>query len=208
MAGRRRTQVRKQPAQERARVSVDAILVAAMRVLDQHGLDKLTTARIAEVAGVSVGTLYQYFPSKEAILGVLVERRMEELLGMFQTLLDATLAMPIDAAIRAAIQALVTHNQTVGRTLHAPYVESVATTGRSAQYRSYMMRFADLLAAHLERRKADLRITDYATGAFVLVSCADGIAQNLAYQSLEPAAVQRLSDEATALVAQYLIGAR
>jgi AcrR family transcriptional regulator len=60
--------VRKQPRQARSERLVSYILEAAVRVLAREGAQKFTTARVAEAAGVSVGSLYQYFPNKEAIL--------------------------------------------------------------------------------------------------------------------------------------------
>ena len=59
---------RKQPVQDRSRATVDAILTATFRVLDEHGAEGLTTTRVAATAGVSVGTLYQYFPNKQALV--------------------------------------------------------------------------------------------------------------------------------------------
>lgn len=59
---------RKKPVQRRSTQLVDDILVAAVRVLEKEGADRFTTIRVAEAAGVSVGSLYQYFPNKQAIL--------------------------------------------------------------------------------------------------------------------------------------------
>src|SRR5687767_7904108 len=56
------------PRHSRARATVDAIIVAAARILADHGYAGLTTNKVAQRAGVSVGSLYQYFPSKESIL--------------------------------------------------------------------------------------------------------------------------------------------
>lgn len=186
-------------------MSVDAILVAATRVLEASGLDKLTTSRVAEVAGVSVGTLYQYFPSKEAILGALLEQRFTELLAQYRAVLEATRAVPIGIAIRAAIAGLVQYNRHVGARLHAPYIQSIGPAGRFAQYRTYMQTFIDILAAYLASRSAELRVTDFAMAAFLLASCADGVAQGLAFRTAEPGDEQRLIDEATALVSGYLL---
>ena len=67
---------RKRPTQERARRTVDAILEAAAEVFDAHGFDGGTTERIVERAGVSVGSLYQYFPNKLAVVRALLEREL------------------------------------------------------------------------------------------------------------------------------------
>jgi AcrR family transcriptional regulator len=67
---------RKSPRQRRSRDTVEHVLAAAAQIFDRHGLDGGTTNRIAERAGVSVGTLYQYFPSKEALAVALAERHV------------------------------------------------------------------------------------------------------------------------------------
>ena len=65
---------RKRPHQQRSAATVDAILEAAARILERKGLDVLTTNAVAELAGVSIGSLYQYFPGKAAILAELIRR--------------------------------------------------------------------------------------------------------------------------------------
>ncbi len=65
---------RKTPRQARARATVDAILMAAAHILKEEGVENITTNRIAEVAGVSIGSLYQYFPNKGAVVAALRER--------------------------------------------------------------------------------------------------------------------------------------
>lgn len=71
--------VPRKPRQKRAQEKVALILEAAMRLLDKGGLASLTTNAVAETAGVSIGTLYQYFANKDAILDALAEREMAEL---------------------------------------------------------------------------------------------------------------------------------
>jgi len=75
---RRRLEPRKKPVQRRSKVTVEQILIAAAQVFEAHGYAAGTTNRIAERAGVSVGTLYQYFPSKEAVAVALLEGHIEE----------------------------------------------------------------------------------------------------------------------------------
>jgi AcrR family transcriptional regulator len=69
---------RKKPQQRRSRVTIDAIFEAAIQVLLANGLDRITTIQIAERAGVSVGSLYQYFPNKSALLAAVVKRHVSE----------------------------------------------------------------------------------------------------------------------------------
>lgn len=72
---------RKQPLQERARATVAAILQATLQVLDEAGVDRLTTTRVADIAGVSVGTLYQYFPNRDALLNAVLADHLEHAIG-------------------------------------------------------------------------------------------------------------------------------
>ena len=67
---------RKSPVQARSTASVDAILEATIQVLLQVGKDRLTTTRVASRAGVSVGTLYQYFPNKSSLLQAVLKRHL------------------------------------------------------------------------------------------------------------------------------------
>ncbi|MBV9949075.1 MAG: helix-turn-helix transcriptional regulator, partial [Myxococcales bacterium] len=71
MPTHRKSTRRKRPKQARAQATVSAILEATIQVLEREGLEAATTTRIAEAAGVSIGTLYQYFSHRDAILDAL-----------------------------------------------------------------------------------------------------------------------------------------
>ncbi len=73
-----RTKPRRAPVQARSRLTVDAVLEAAAQVFERHGYAAGTTNRIAERAGVSIGSLYQYFPNKDAVLVALVEQHLDD----------------------------------------------------------------------------------------------------------------------------------
>jgi AcrR family transcriptional regulator len=97
---------RKQPKQERSRQLVIDILAAAGRVLARGGARRFTAARVAEEAGVSVGSLYQYFPNKEAILFRLQADEWKATGGLLAGILaDASLA-PLDR-LRVAVREFV-----------------------------------------------------------------------------------------------------
>lgn len=78
-ASKKRLEPRKPPVQRRSKATVEAILEAAAQVFEAHGYAAGTTNRIAMSAGVSIGTLYQYFPSKEALAVALLEQHIEEI---------------------------------------------------------------------------------------------------------------------------------
>lgn len=77
-ARKQRLEPRNPPVQKRSKATVDDILSAAAQVFEAHGYAAGTTNRIAERAGVSIGTVYQYFPSKEAIAVALLERHIAD----------------------------------------------------------------------------------------------------------------------------------
>lgn len=84
------TTPRKEPAQARSKALVDAIIEATARVLIERGLEGLNTNEVATVAGVSIGSLYQYFPSKEALLASLIERELsDDMTQAYELLRDA-----------------------------------------------------------------------------------------------------------------------
>ncbi|HWI73039.1 MAG TPA: TetR/AcrR family transcriptional regulator [Baekduia sp.] len=104
-----RTTPRKAPRQERSRLTVEAILDAAARVFERHGYAAGTTNRIAERAGVSIGSLYQYFPNKDAILVALVERHVDEGVAAAGPVLDGLVAdpPPLEEGLRRLVEAMV-----------------------------------------------------------------------------------------------------
>jgi AcrR family transcriptional regulator len=99
--------VRRQPKQRRARQTVEAVLDAVVRVLKREGFDALTTNRIAEVGGVSIGSIYQYFPDKRAIFVALHQRHIEEIDRMFEAKFVEHAGASLDRLIRAMVEAMV-----------------------------------------------------------------------------------------------------
>src|SRR3954466_4612920 len=107
MARKPATKPRKRASQERSRATVAALVEATARILVSDGFDKASTNRIAEVAGVSVGSLYQYFPRKEALVAAVIERHQQELMQAVRGALSNVLALPLEAAMRQLVAAAV-----------------------------------------------------------------------------------------------------
>lgn len=100
---------RKSPRQARAKATVDAIVEATTQVLLEDGYDRFTTARAAERAGVSIGSLYQYFPNKAALVSAVIERCCERFLAAFDAALSgrqhASLADSVSAIVHVGLRA-------------------------------------------------------------------------------------------------------
>jgi AcrR family transcriptional regulator len=103
----RRNPARRQPTQRRAHQTIDAILDAVIRVLKREGANAVTTNRIAEVAGVSIGSVYQYFPDKHAIFTALHQRHVEEIDRMIAGRLFEHAQSPLDTLMRAMVEGMV-----------------------------------------------------------------------------------------------------
>jgi AcrR family transcriptional regulator len=107
MATKSRRKQKRRPLQQRSRDTVEVIIRATTQILSHDGLDRLTTNRVAERAGVSVGSLYQYFPDKQALVAE-VHRRFDELFR--QRLIDAMAAagtLPLAEAVGRCVRTLI-----------------------------------------------------------------------------------------------------
>jgi AcrR family transcriptional regulator len=98
---------RKTPVQTRSTITVEAICEAAIQVLLSHGADKLTTTRVAERAGVSVGTLYQYYPNKESLLAAVFEDHLNKVTLAMEAACKKAHGKPLADMLRDIVVAFV-----------------------------------------------------------------------------------------------------
>lgn len=103
----RKSSRRRVPRQRRARHTVEAVLDSVVRILKREGIAAVTTNRVAEVAGVSIGSVYQYFPDKRAIFIALHERHIEAIDRMVEAKLLEHANSPVDALLRSMIEAMI-----------------------------------------------------------------------------------------------------
>ncbi len=100
---------RKRPRQARAAATFDAILEAAARILEKDGFENVNTNAVAELAGVSVGSLYQYFPTKEAILAELLRFNRNILREKVKAAVTGATGKTLEQAMDLLIEAGVSH---------------------------------------------------------------------------------------------------
>ena len=198
-----RTTPRKRPRQERSKATVDSILAATARVLVRHGFDGLTTNAVATTAGVSIGSLYQYFPNKEALVGALIERHMEEMNALVLAELTRVARLPLAQAARAVIE-LTIRAHAIDPELHRVLTEQVPRVGRLAKLRDFDELCHRMVAGLLTARRDEIAVRDPDMAAFILVSTIEAVVHRAALLHPQRLRDPALIDETTLLVTRYL----
>jgi AcrR family transcriptional regulator len=205
MSPKPRTVPRKRPQQERSRATIDAILGATARILVKHGFDRTSTNRVAEAAGVSIGSLYQYFPSKEALVAALIERHTEEMTAEIVGALARVSVLPLERAVREMVE-LMLRAHAVDPELHRAIIEQVPRVGRLEHMHDVERQVRTLVLAYLEAHRDELAVRDLELAAFVVVSCVEALTHQAVLHHPTRMKERALADEITRLVVSYLRG--
>jgi AcrR family transcriptional regulator len=198
-----RTTPRKRPRQARARQTVETILKATARVLIKDGFDGLTTNAVAAAAGVSIGSLYQYYPNKEALVAALLDQHMEEMTSSVLVELTRVAKQPIAEAARGVVE-LTIRAHAIDPRLHQVLTEQVPRVGKLAKLRELDAFSHRMIAGLLAARRDEIDIRDPDLAAFVLVSAIEAIVHRAALLYPQMLRDPRLIDEATRMVTRYL----
>ena len=189
-----------QPQQPRAEVTYHAMLEATARVLDQSGVEGLTTNRVAEVAGVSIGSLYQYFPNKQALIAALLDGYMAAIAAAVGTTIAAYQDAPIEEILRGIARAISTvydDQRPVHRHLAALGNAVGLADRRNQSLASMLVMVEAYLRAHPE---LDVRAPRIA--AFVIVHAVDGVLTAFADNGLVD--IDAEIDEIVLMLTRYL----
>lgn len=203
MRARPRTTPRKAPRQARSRATVEAILSATAQVLVRDGYDRASTNKVAEVAGVSIGSLYQYYPSKEALVAALIERHMQRLAALLETKMMEVASAPVEEAVRALLGALV-DAKTLEPKLQKVLMEQVPRVGRLCRVAQMDKRFEELLRGYLQGRQAQIRPRNLDAAVFLLVTAGAAVTHAIATDRPEQISADELVNEAAEMVMRYL----
>ena len=205
MAVKIRTNPRKSASQQRSRLTVNALLEATARILIREGFDKASTNRIAEVAGVSVGSLYQYFPSKEALVAALIDRHRHETMQVVRGELAEAMNLPVEPAVRKLIEVAVKAHRIDPR-LHRVLTEQIPRVGALEKVETFSRENYALFRAYLERHRGEIRAADLELAAFMCVTSIEALTHSAVLHLKVAAgdATAALVEEATRLVVGYL----
>jgi len=189
---------RKQPRQARAQATVDAILHATAQLLRSEGSARLTTNRIAERAGVSIGSLYQYFPNKEAVLGALRERHGRWFEDATRAEMERDWRRPLREAVRSGITLMV-QLHLEGAALHRALTDAGRPLDPEAE-----AGFRRKLEAFLVERAAELRPLDPELASFIAVRALEAVIHGAALDAPERLRHPAFVDEVSELLLGYL----
>lgn len=197
------TRPRKVPRQDRSKETVEAILGATALVLKREGYDRASTRRVAEVAGVSVGSLYQSFPNKEALVIALYERHVGDLVSTFEARFEASTQAPLPAAVEDLIGAAL-ELHAVDPELHRVLVEQVPRSGRPDPEEAPETRILELARDFLKRREAEIRPNNPDLAAFVIVEAVEALTHAAVLDHPARLRDEELIQEISTLILSYL----
>ena len=206
MARKPLTKPRKHASQDRSRATVDALIEATARILVAEGFDKASTNRIAEKAGVSVGSLYQYFPGKEALVAAVMERHNRELMQVVRGTLAEVAALPLEQAARKLVAAAIEAHR-IDPKLHRVLAEQIPRTRKLENIEAFNRETYALFRAYLEAHGDEFRTVDLGLAAFVCVTSIEALTHTAVLhhsESFSDDVFEALVDEATRLVVRYL----
>jgi AcrR family transcriptional regulator len=202
------TKPRKTASQGRSRATVDALDEATARILVTVGFDRASTNRIAAVAGVSIGSLYQYFPSKEALVVAVIERHQHEIMQMVRQELAEVFAQPIEQGVRKLVAVAVKAHR-VDPDLHRVLAEQLPRVGELETLGTFNRENYALFRTYLESHRDELSVDDLELASFVCVTSIEALAHNAVLHHsgrFSDEAMEALIDEAARLVIGYVKG--
>lgn len=200
------TNPRKSASQERSRLTVNAILEATARILIREGYDRASTNRIATAAGVSIGSLYQYFPSKEALVAAVSERHSHEVLELMRNALVKVAARPIEVAAREFVSVAIDAHR-VNPKLHRVLAEQVPRIGRLENVDAINQDVYALIRGYLDAHRDEINVADLDVAAFICVTAVEALTHAAVLRRpdvLTDEKAERFVDEVTELVIRYL----
>ena len=200
------TSPRKSASQTRSRQTVDALLEATARVLIKEGYDKASTNKIAAVAGVGIGSLYQYFPSKEALVAAVIDRHMHEMFGVVRDALVKVATRPVEVAARELVSVMIEAHR-INPKLHRILVEQTPRTGKLENVEAVEREAYGLVRAYLEAHRDELDVADTGLAAFVCVTAVEALTHAAVVrpsERLTDEQAARLVNDVTRLVVRYL----
>ncbi len=191
-------------------MTVDALIEATARILLSEGYDRASTNKIAEVAGVSIGSLYQYFPSKEALVAAVIDRHTQQVSQATRSAIVRMAASPIEIAAREFVS-LGIRGHRVNPRLHAVLSEQIPRVGRLENMEANLREGYALVRGYLEAHRDEIEVSDIDLAAFICVTVVEALTHAAVLHRPDILTGEKASkfvDDVTRLLVRYLQGSR
>jgi AcrR family transcriptional regulator len=187
---------KRRPLQRRSQETVEVLIRATTQILSREGSERLTTNRVAEKAGVSIGSLYQYFPDKEALLAEVRRRYNDAFRERLIALTGAIATLPLRDAVAGCVRAIIAIHRDDPR-LH----NAVSSAGIDDGERRLLHQLA---ASWLEARRDEVRPANRVLAAEVALDTVESLIHGIALRAPERLGDDDLAAEVTDLLVRYL----
>lgn len=182
---------------------MDAIFQATVRILPQFGSQNVTTKKIAEVAGISIGSLYQYFPNKESVLAAVMDASADiinaTLNSRFSKLEDKSLDEAIQYVVDTALEVFLAHPTTTSEVF-----KPVNELGRLPAIMGFRRVSVTQLAKELNRRYPQLSMKECERITFINVNSLMGVVFTMLYDETQTWTREELAQELGTMIRAYV----
>jgi AcrR family transcriptional regulator len=172
----------------------------------KEGYDRASTNRIAEVAGVSIGSLYQYFPSKEALVAAVIDRHMQQVSQVTRNALVKVATRPIEVAAREFVSVAIDAHR-LNPKLHGVLAEQIPRIGRLENIDAMQRDGYVLVRGYLEAHRDEIDVADPDIAAFICVTVIEALTHAAVLRRpdiLTDDKARRFVDDVTRLLVRYL----
>lgn len=197
---------RKHPVQARAKATVRALIEATAQVLVAQGYERSTTDAVAERAGVSIGTLYQYFPNKESLIAALIRDHVEEILATVRAALTRDAESSPEETLRALVHAGIEAHR-INPALHKVLSEQVPREAYPDEAVDVAGELQSMVGCFLREKAPDLPQQRIRMVAFVVESTIEALTHCAVVEAPDWLRHGHLEKEAVELLRPYLMDA-
>jgi AcrR family transcriptional regulator len=194
---------RKAPRQSRSQATVTAILDATARILVERGSAAASTNAVAELAGVSVGSLYQYFPNKDALVSAVHARHGDQMMAVIQRAMTQAMDATLFDALAGLIEATVEAHR-VDADLHRVLEEQLGTMAVDALHDEYTDVMEDRIVALLARHRDEISAPDLKLAAYMLMNAAHALIHAVVLQRPRGVSLKLATQEIVSMMTAYL----
>ncbi len=190
------------PVQARSAYTVEAIFEATIQVLVRIGIHQLTTTKVANRAGVSVGTLYQYFPNKNALLSAALERHLNVVVSAVEKACNSAKGQTVHAMATSLVSAFMDAKLSATDASKALY--AVASELGSADVVTRMTQRSQLALCDMLATASDATFSDLRVVSYMLSTALVGPVQGLLSSAMPPTFVQQVKQQLAIRTSAYL----